>query len=60
MNEHKNEEKLVLPKIPYNSFMQVPNPGNDWFRTQYRQYYDLNENVELEFIDYKEWKKRYQ
>ena len=43
-----------------NSFMQVPNPGNDWFRTQYRQYYDLNENVELEFIDYKEWKKRYQ
>lgn len=60
MSEHQLEEKLVLPKIPYEEFMQHPNPRSDWFRTQYRKFYGLNENVELEFIDYRKWSKKYE
>ncbi len=60
IEKHKLEEKLVLPKIPYEKYMQHPNPGSDWFREQFRKYYHLNEDVELEFIDYSEWREDYE
>ncbi len=60
MEKNRTAEKLILPNIPYGNFMQVPNPRSEWFRTQYRQFYGLRENTKLEFIDYKEWKKKYE
>lgn len=60
MKNHKEDEVLVLPELPYGSFMQIPNPRTEWFRTQYRQFYGLEEDVTLEFINYKEWKKEYE
>jgi len=47
-----------LPKIPNEKYMQHPDPRSDWFRKQFRQFYNIKEDVTLEFIDYRKWRDK--
>ncbi len=58
IEKHKGEEILVLPKIPNEKYMQHPDPRSDWFRKQFRQFYNIKEDVTLEFIDYRKWRDK--
>ena len=58
IEKHKEEEILVLPKIPNEKYMQHPDPRSDWFRKQFRQFYNIEEDVKLEFIDYRKWRDK--
>lgn len=58
IEKHKEEEILVLPKIPNEKYMQHPDPRSDWFRKQFRQFYNIGEDVKLEFIDYRKWRDK--
>lgn len=60
IEEHKKNNHLVLPKIPYEKYMQHPNPESEWFKEQFRKYYGIEKDVKLEFIEFVEWSKEYE
>lgn len=55
IEKHKAEEKIVLPNIPYSNYMWAPNPVS--FEDRFKEYYGINQDTELEFVDYKTWRK---
>lgn len=58
INDNKNEEVLVLPKLPYEKYVWCGNPINDEFTLRFKDYYKIDESKEIEFITLKEWNKR--
>lgn len=59
IKKHKNEENLiVLPELPFEKYIHAVNPNSESvFNYRYKIYYGINENCELQFENYKEWKK---
>ncbi len=57
LENHRTDEELVLPKIPYEKYMQHPNPISEWFDTQFKLFYHIDEQTKLEFVSYTDWKK---
>lgn len=57
INNHNDDAVIVLPKIPLENYMQVPNPRSGEFKNRFKEFYGINEKTELEFIDYIKWKK---
>ncbi len=57
IQKHNSDMELLLPKIPFQRYMQCPNPGNEVFVHRFKLFYGLDDSTELEFVDYKEWKK---
>lgn len=54
---HQNDEKLILPNLPYDNYMQVPNPKTNVFYMRFKLFYGINENSTLKFVSYKEWQE---
>lgn len=57
INIHNNDKELILPKLPYENYMQVPNPQNEVFYERFKLFYGINKDSSLKFIPYKQWKK---
>lgn len=55
---HKTEEVLLLPKLPYAKYMWCPDPVNAEFMKRFKSFYNIDEEVEIKFITYKEWKQK--
>ena len=55
--EHQNDTVIILPKLPYENYMQVPNPQTEVFYERFKLFYNINEKSELKFIPYSEWRK---
>ena len=55
IKKHLNDTKIVLPKIPYANYLWAPNPVS--FEESFKEYYHIDKTTELEFIDYKTWRK---
>lgn len=57
IEENRDKEILVLPKLPYGNYHWLGNPINDEFMRRFKSFYDINQDVEIEFVSLKEWKK---
>ena len=57
IDNNKDTEILVLPKLPFEEYMQVPNPENETFIYRFKLFYGINEEVNLLFVPYKSWVK---
>ena len=57
ISTHKNSSVLILPKLPYDSFVNhgTPNPG--LFQRRFKYFYDIDQNTKLEFVSIKKWNK---
>lgn len=50
-------ETLYLPELPYEKYMQYPNPSNDIFEDRFKLFNNINKKTNTIFISYKQWKK---
>ena len=57
ISKNKDNKELILPKLPYENYMQVPNPQNEIFNERFKLFYGIKQDSKLKFIPYKEWKK---
>ena len=57
IDNNKDTEILVLPKLPFEEYMQVPNPEDETFIYRFKLFYGINEEVNLLFVPYKSWVK---
>lgn len=57
IEEHNEDSEIILPNLPFENYMQVPNPLIETFNTRFKLFYNINENSIVRFIPYNEWKK---
>lgn len=57
IEKHLEDKSLTLPYITHTNYMWYPNPANETFLTRFKLFYGIEENVEVNFISYKEWIK---
>ena len=57
IKDHNDEEKLVLPKLPYSTFLFHSNPYPGPWLDRFKLFYDIPEDTEVEFVDWKDFKK---
>ena len=50
---------LYVPNIPYEEYVWVPNPSNDYYKSIYKYIFNVPDEIDLEFIDYKLWRELY-
>lgn len=50
---------LYVPNIPYEEYVWVPNPSNEYYKSIYKYIFNVPSEVNLEFIDYKIWYEFY-
>lgn len=55
IQNHLDDENIILPNLPYANYMWAPNPVS--FLKRFKDYYGIKQDTKVEFIDYKEWKK---
>lgn len=55
LKNHLNDEKIVLPKLPYTNFIHHGDPRSLWFTNQFKLYYRIPKDTDLEFIDFDKW-----
>lgn len=48
-------EEIVLPKTVYEDYMKHPYPHNAENMKRFKLYYNIPDNIKINFIDYKEW-----
>lgn len=58
IEEHKTEEILILPKLPYAKYMWCPDPVNEEFLNRFKSFYGIDSTTEVKFVSYKEWRKK--
>ena len=46
---------MVLPKTVYEDYMKNPYPHDETNTERFKMFYDIDDSVELKFIDYLEW-----
>ena len=57
IEQHKTEEYMLLPKLPYAKYMWCPDPVNEEFLNRFKSFYGIDSTVEIKFVSYKEWRK---
>lgn len=57
IEEHRNDETLILPNVPYKSYLWHANPCNDWFLSTFKLFYNISEEKEVKFVPLKQWYK---
>ena len=50
---------LYIPNIPYEEYVWVPNPSNEYYKSIYKYIFNVPVEVDLEFVDYKIWHEFY-
>lgn len=55
--KNQNVEKMFLPKLPFSKYHWNGNPYDEGFVEQYKIFYGIDKNINVEFIPYPEWKK---
>lgn len=58
LNKNLEYDIIVLPKLPYSSYVWQGSPGNDVFVERFKIYYNVPKNKKIEFISLKEWNKK--
>lgn len=59
INNNKNADILILPELPFINYMQAPNPRSEEFKSRFKEFYNINNETKLKFINYKVWNKKY-
>jgi len=57
INNNRDAKTLVLPEIPFDEYMQIPNPTTEIFRDRFKLFYNIDDDVSLEFVPYGFWVK---
>lgn len=57
VNANIKEKDLILPRVPYEEYMQCPNPVNEEFLKRFRLFYGIDKDVNIDFIEYDLWEK---
>ena len=56
INNNQELDSLVVPMIPFEEYMQVPNPNGSTFMKRFKLFYDIDEEKSLIFVPYSSWK----
>lgn len=53
--KNNKSQVMVLPKTVYEDYMKHPYPHDETNTERFKMFYDIDDSVELKFIDYLEW-----
>lgn len=57
IEENRDKDCLVLPELPYTHYHWLGNPASDEFMMRFKLFYNIDQDVEIEFVSLSEWKK---
>ena len=56
--QNENNEKVVkVTTLPYDDYIWASSPHNDLWIGRFKVYYDIDEEAEMKYVDYKDYKK---
>ena len=57
IEKYKNDSEIILPKLPYDKYTWHSEPVSEGFERDFKLFYGIDFETELDFKTYKEWKK---
>ena len=55
MLDHKNEEKMTIPWLPYKTFVRYEELDVREYQQRLSDFYHINMDIEYEIVDYDDW-----
>ncbi len=55
--DHKNDNYMILPQLPYKKFVYNGYPRSDIFTKRFKYFYKIDEKTKIEFVPIKKWYK---